>query len=283
MVRSTPKAMALGALIKAGREAVEPPLSQRALERQVGLGVGAMSRIESGERPPDVELTAALLGALGVTGPDRERALALAREEPDDASLAWLAVDLPGQRQQLHALLKIEQLAGAIVDISPLVVPGLLQVGGYARSIMRRGGVPDDEIETRVAIRMGRRDVLTRSAPVQFTAAIGAGVFRQRFGGPAVMREQLEHLLKMAQLPNVELRAVPTDDEWNPALAGAFSLITISAAKSVVHLENQTSGLFLEQPEEIAAFDRAATEALNVAMSADQTSALIDDALRQID
>ncbi|WP_367128350.1 helix-turn-helix domain-containing protein [Saccharothrix sp. HUAS TT1] len=285
MVRSTPKAMALGAMIKAARERVSPRLSQRALEKRLGLGVGQVSRIESGERPPDPELTDTILTALGVTGPDRDRALALAQDDPgaDGGGSAWLAVGIPAQRDQLDALLQIEQQSIQITEVSPLVVPGLLQVGSYTRSIMRSGGVPESSIETRVAIRMGRRDVLTRANPVRFTAFVGDQVLRQQFGGPDVMREQLEHLLKMAALPNVDLRFFDLDQHWHAGHAGAFTVLQLTNSKSVIHLEFQASGLFVEQPEQVEAFTSAVEKVTEVSASADQTSALITDALRHIE
>ncbi|WP_189223699.1 helix-turn-helix domain-containing protein [Saccharothrix coeruleofusca] len=279
MVRSSAKGMALGTKLRGVRE--ESGLSQRALARKLGVDSGTMSRAESGERPPDAELTAAILGALGVTGARRDEIMALARDDVAAGS-AWLAIGLPEQRVQLDALLQMEQLSTEIVDVSPLVVPGLLQVSGYTRAIMRAAEVPNTEIETRVAIRMGRRDVLTRANPTRLTALIGAQVFRQRIGGPEVMRDQLEHLLKMAEQDNVELRAFPVDDMWHDAFAGAFSMLKIDRAKSVVHLENTASGLFLQEPEDVKVFESAVNRVLAVSMSEDQTRELIAREARRV-
>lgn len=273
MVRSTTKAMALGRKLKSVREATGT--SQRALAKRLGVDSGTMSRAESGERPPDVELTAAILGALGVTGARRDEIMALARDDTTSGT-AWVAVGMPEQRVQLDALLQLEQMACEIVDVSPLVVPGLLQVSGYTRGIMRAGAVPKTEIETRVAIRMGRRDVLTRANPVRFTALIGERVFRQRIGGPEVMREQLDHLLRMSRADNVEIRAFPIDADWHDALDGAFTILTIGPGEAVVHLENRASGVFVQEPEDVAAFQSAVERVLGVSMSADRTAELIE-------
>ncbi|WP_433274246.1 helix-turn-helix domain-containing protein [Actinosynnema sp. CS-041913] len=251
MIRSTAKAMALGAKIRAAREAAG--LNQREVCRRTGIHPGTMTRHESGERPPSEEAAAAILDALGVEGPEREEILELARDEPATGS-AWLAVGLPEQRVQLDALLQIEQLATEIIDVSPLVVPGLLQVSGYTRAIMRGSAVPESEIETRVAIRMGRRDILTRARPVRYTALVGNYVSRQEFGDPAVRTEQAEHLRKMSELPNVDFRVFPIDSGWHAALAGPFSLITISDGETIVHLENHASGLFIQDRETVAVF-----------------------------
>ena len=101
MVRSTPRAMALGARIRDVR--TKAGLSQRGLDAKLELGVGSTTRIESGERPPDAQLTARILGALDVNGPAYDEIMALAREDAPDGP-AWLAVGLPEQAAQLDAL-----------------------------------------------------------------------------------------------------------------------------------------------------------------------------------
>ncbi|GAA3875919.1 helix-turn-helix transcriptional regulator [Saccharothrix violaceirubra] len=279
MVRSTPKAMALGAKIRTERETRS--MTQRNLARKLGLDSGTMSRIETGERPPTAELAAAILGALGVTGERREEILTLARGD-NTSGTAWVAVGMPEQRTQLDALLQLEQLAGVVVDVNPLVIPGLLQSSGYTRAVMRAARVPDNEIETRVAIRMGRREILTRPNPIKFTALISANVLRQSVGGPDVMADQLDHLLGMARLDNVELRAFPVETDWHDGLYGPFTVLTIAAGRSVVHLENRVSGLFIQDDHDVADFEDAARRVRDMSMSEEATIDLIEHEARRM-
>lgn len=270
MVRTTPKALALGAQLRSARTASK--LSLRELGRRLQVDHSVLSRYESGERSPEPEEVAAILALLGVNGGERERIIDLAR---DTGGSSWIAVGLPEQRAQLAALLDFEQMATEIVDVSPLLVPGLLQTGSYARAIMRAAGVPDDEVETRVAVRVGRRDVLMRERPAHLTALVGEAVLRQMVGGPKVMGEQLQHMLQMSQLPNVDLRVVSSKVDWHPGLDGPFVLMTLDKATSVVHLENRLSGLFLHEKGDLAAYQGAAEKVLRVAMSAEETAELI--------
>ncbi len=272
MIRSTAKAMALGAKIRAARETAG--LGQRELARQADIHPGTMTRHESGERPPSEQTTALILDTLGVTGELREEILELARDEPNTGS-AWVAVTLPAQRAQLEALIQIEQLATDFVDVSPLVVPGLLQVNGYARAIMHGGLVPESEIETRVTLRMGRRDILTRARPVRYTAFVAEHVFRQRFGDPSVNPEQLDHLLRMSELPNVELRAFRLDGDWHDAMDGAFSLITLGAGETIIHLENRVSSVFVQEKIDVDTFQGAVERLSEISLSAAETAELI--------
>ncbi len=270
MVRNTtPKAMALGAKIRSVRENAD--LSQRAAAKMLGIGNSTMSRIENGETPPDPAELVKMLQVLGATDAETEEILELAS---DTSGNAWLAVTLPEQRAQLAALLDFEQMATHITSVAPLLIPGLLQSGGYARAVMRAAGVPHDEIETRVAVRMGRRDILLRAEPTNLLAVIGESVLRRPIGGSRVLAEQLDHLIKMAGLPNVTVRVTPDDADWHPALYGPFLLLTNSTT-SLVHMENQRSGLFLNDEADLAAYTSAVEETLSVALDAEQTAALI--------
>jgi hypothetical protein len=64
--------------------------------------------------------------------------------------------------------------------------PGLLQTADYARAILN--GLPD--IETRIALRMGRSEVLRRSRnPARLNALIDDEVLVRGFAPPEVMAD----------------------------------------------------------------------------------------------
>lgn len=179
------------------------------------------------------------------------------------------------QQRQLDELLVRERDAVAITDVAPLLVPGLLQTSRYARAIMTEGDVPPDQIETRVAVRVGRREALTRRNPAHLLALLGEQVLRQLIGGPDVMAEQLEYLLKVAELPTVDLRIVPTATGWHPGLEGPFVLDEFEDGTAIVHLETRTSGLFLDEEEHVTPYRDAAEKVLRKAMSAAESAELI--------
>jgi transcriptional regulator with XRE-family HTH domain len=251
---------------------MQSALGVRELAAKLGKDHSLVSRYESGKRAPKVEDVATILAILGVNGDRRDEILALARgtDEP-----RWLAVSLPELQQQLAALLDFEREATTMVDVSPLLIPGLLQTAAYVRTIMTRANVPAAEIETRVAVRLGRRDALTRDNPVQFTALISEPVLRQMVGGPEVMVGQLRHLLTVAALPNVDLRLIPGDCDWNPALEGPFALIEFASSSPIIHLENRKSALFLHEDDDVAAYRDAVAMVLRAAMSPEESADLI--------
>lgn len=256
----TPTGRAVGGEIRAAREAAR--ISQRDLARRIGVDQSVLSRWESGQRPARPEDVERVLADLDVPIEDRERILRIARE-PDGGS--WLSVGTPEQPEQLAALLEFDRTCADIADVSMTVVPGLLQTGDYARAIIGDGTVPANEVATRVAVRMGRREVLHRENPVRMTALIGEAALRGNVGGPRVMTAQLKHLLSLPS--NVEIGIVPLDAGWHRGLIGAFTFYSFGAASPIVYVEAGRSGLFLSEEPDIDFYRGVVAEVKELALS----------------
>ncbi|HEX4724675.1 MAG TPA: helix-turn-helix transcriptional regulator [Pseudonocardiaceae bacterium] len=230
---------------------------------------GLISRWENGERVPKPTDVARLLTIMQVSGPQYEEILDLVvgANEP-----LWLAVSLPDQRQQLTALIEFESTATTITEMSPMMVPGLLQAIGYIRAMMTAGDVPANEIEDRIATRINRRKVLIRKDPVHMVALIGEAAVRELIGGRKVMLEQLRHLQHMATLPHVEILVVPLEIGWHPGLEGQFTLIESEDVDAVVNVENRRSGLLLHAAEDVQIYRDAVDTIRGVALGAPESA-----------
>jgi Domain of unknown function (DUF5753) len=157
--------------------------------------------------------------------------------------------------QQLVTYIDHETKAIAISSFEAIVMPGLLQTGDYARALLQEAGrAPADEIDGRVAARLARQSLFSRDRPPHFTFYLHEFVLRLPVGGPAVMSDQLHHLLRMAVRPYVTLRVVPAALGAHAATAGSFILMEFAEFKPVVYLESETSSVFLELPVEIDAY-----------------------------
>jgi transcriptional regulator with XRE-family HTH domain len=265
----TPKGRALGNALRQARQ--ERDLTVRAFAAQLGRDPGVLSRWETGDRTPKPEQVAQILTSLGVNGDRYEEIVDLAYGA-DDSN--WVATTLPAQRQQLAAFIDFEQNATKILEVSPMLIPGLLQTNDYIRAVMTGARVPAGELASRVAVRIGRRDVIMRDRPAQFTALIGEAALRQLLGGQEVMIEQLRYLLEMARRPNIDLRVFGFDTGWHPALEGSFNLLETGDGM-VVNLENRKSALFLHEDSDVRTYRRAAEQVLDVAMNQAESAKLI--------
>ena len=208
-----------------------------------------MSRLLSGKRGATEVDVAAFLGVCRVKGAERDRLLALRQEQNIPGWLQQHGSRLP---KQLVTLIDHENKAVTIDEFEAIFVPGLLQTGEYARTVISGNvNVPPDEVDDRVAARLARQNLFSRDRPAQFSFYLHESVLRTPVGGRAMMREQLHHLLRMSTRRYLAIRVVPIALGAHAAMAGAFRLMEFTAFKPVVYLESETSSLFLEKPEEI--------------------------------
>ncbi|WP_338602131.1 helix-turn-helix transcriptional regulator [Saccharopolyspora sp. SCSIO 74807] len=272
----TPKARALGAELRECR--LEAGLIQQELADRIGVSYVSVSRYETGTRTPKPEDVAQILTILGVTGSRYTSLVDMAKgaDQPN-----WLDTG-QGIRRELTRLIEFERTSTKIVDVSTSVIPGLLQTADYARAIM--ADMSTDEIEPYVAMRMGRREILTQRDPVTFAAFISETALRDRLGGKSTMREQLRHLGVMTERENVTINVLPSVSEhWHPAHAGSFRFFDFPKTSPIVHLEHYASGVFLYGDDEVSPYQSALARLQLVAMSRDQSAKLIADTARDLE
>ncbi len=241
--------------------------------RKLGWSQSRVSRILTGKRGGTEMEVVSILAICEVKGDERERLIRLAR---DQATPGWLQQHGDRLPKQLRTLIDHEDKAVSIGQFQPVVVPGLLQTGDYARELMTEtGNAPADEIEDRVAARLARQSLISRRPPVQFDFFVHEFVLRLPIGGRAVMSDQLHHLLRLSVRPQVAIRVVPAAVGGHPAIAGQFEFMEFAEFKPVVYLDTETSCLFLEEPVEIAAYRRVLRGLANRALDEGQSRELI--------
>ncbi|MFE4334888.1 Scr1 family TA system antitoxin-like transcriptional regulator [Streptomyces sp. NPDC056831] len=119
---------------------------------------------------------------------------------------------------KLLDLAEIEHHGRGLHAAHSIHIPGLLQTVDHAREIYRQA-VPElspPEIEHRVSYRIKRQEVLYRTDPVPYQAVIHEAALRMMFGGPNIARGQLQHLLKMSELPHATIRVIPFEATYYP-------------------------------------------------------------------
>jgi len=211
-----------------------------------------ISRMELGRvgfRDRDV---ADLLSLYGVTDEQERRAfLTLVRRanvpgwwhQYSDIVASWFEI-----------YLGLEQASSVIRTYQPQLIPGLLQTPDVARGVIELGHPrpSDDDIERRVALRMARQEILTQPAAPQLWAVIEETSL-WRFNDRSVMREQIDHLITMAELPNVALQIIPIHSGAHVALGGPFTILRFSEPDlpDIVYLEQLSSALYLDKSQDV--------------------------------
>ncbi|GAA4555356.1 helix-turn-helix transcriptional regulator [Planotetraspora kaengkrachanensis] len=149
----------------------------------------------------------------------------------------------------------LEEAASVIRTYEVQFVPGLLQTAAYARAVIQLGypDAPDGEIEQRVHLRMQRQERLTRADGPRLWAVVDEAALKRPIGGGGIMREQLQHLLEVATLPNITLQVMPFRFGMHAAEGGAFTILRFpeSDLSDVVYVEQLWGALYLDKREDI--------------------------------
>ncbi|MFD4398849.1 helix-turn-helix domain-containing protein [Kitasatospora sp. NPDC058478] len=105
---------------------------------------------------------------------------------------------------------EIEGHAKRLKSFTIGIIPGLLQTNSYATAVFARGftPLPDREVDRRVNFRLRRQQII-RSGETPYTALVHEAALRIQYGGPEVLRDQLDSLVKDSELSGVSLRVVP--------------------------------------------------------------------------
>ncbi|MEU6832425.1 helix-turn-helix transcriptional regulator [Nocardia beijingensis] len=247
-------------------------MTTRVAAQQLEWSEAKIWRIETGQtslRGLDVE---AMCKVYGAPHDLLEPLRALAR---DTKAKGWWTAYGDVIPEGFDVYIGLEEAATRVSTYENELVPGLLQTEGYTRAVCTAAHpeLSADEIDRRVRLRQARQALITRAdAPLRLDALIDEAVLRRRIGDPAVTAEQLDHLLHVAQLPNVRIRLVPADCGYHDGMAsGRFVLLEFAEPGSgerpeppVVYLEMFTGPVYLDKKQEIARF-RAAFASIEAA------------------
>ncbi|MEU2121436.1 helix-turn-helix domain-containing protein [Nocardia niwae] len=240
-------------------------MTTRVAARQLEWSEAKIWRIETGQtslRGLDVEAMCKVYGA----PPDLLEPLrALAR---DTKAKGWWTAYGDVIPEGFDVYIGLEEAAARVFTYENELVPGLLQTEGYTRAVIAAAHpeLSADEIDRRVRLRQARQALVNRpDEPLVLDALIDETVLRRRIGGPEVTSGQLDHLLRMAELPNVRIRLVPMDCGYHDGMtSGRFVLLEFHEARSgeppeppVVYLEAFTGPVYVDKEHEIGRFRTA--------------------------
>ncbi|MFF8598201.1 helix-turn-helix domain-containing protein [Streptomyces sp. NPDC015232] len=199
-------------------------------------------------------------GRFGIS-PERVRTLAFNYGCPD-AGLIDLLAAMAQERErgwwEQHrgllppALLDIAELefhASALDTAVTTHIPGLLQTEEHARAVFDTAAppLPAPDLEARLALRLRRQEVLDGARPVRYEAVIHEAALRMQFGGPAVARAQLEHILACSERENVEVRVIPFSAGGFPGAGQSFTYVSAPVAQlDTVQLDSSHGSILLD-------------------------------------
>ncbi|WP_030245304.1 helix-turn-helix domain-containing protein [Streptomyces sp. NRRL S-350] len=241
-----------------------------------------ISRMELGRVGFKERDVADLLTLYGIDA-EQERATVLGLVRDANANSWWHEYGdvLPGWFQNY---LGLEEAAAEIRSYEVQFVHGLLQTADYARAVITAGCHDHgaEEIERRVDVRLRRQALLTGDHAPRLVAVLDEAALRRPWGGPELMRGQLDRLLELGELPNVRLQVLPLGNAGLSAESGAFTVLGFAEPElaDVVYLEQFTTALYLDKPAEVAEYGQAMADLLADSLDPARTRDLLH-AVRQ--
>lgn len=262
-------------------------IKQAEAARLIGISPQGIGRLEEGQttRPNDLFLNV-LCDAYRATDSERHTVLTLAIEVRTAVKRGggWWRAYADLLAMDFDHYLALEEAASRLITWRTKLVPGIFQTPGYRRAIAwaEAPTAPPDEIEKRIELATRRQRRLDDPA-FEVNAYLSEGALRDRAGGMGVMEEQMLHLAKVAELPNVSVRVVP-QTTWSVlgSYVGSFSLMEFpplpqskQVEPPIVYVEEYAGDLYLEREEEVERYRSALREIERVASDQNESRAII--------
>ena len=213
--------------------------------------ISRYERARTGLRPREVER---LLDYYQNTGARRALLMSLAE---DAAQKGWWEEFGDSLSEDYQQFIGLEHEATSMAIWHVDVVTGLLQTESYARHIIssysRVDPIAPGMIGRMIRVRMQRQQVLDRDG-LQLSVVLDESVLKRRIGDEAVMYEQLQHLARAADRPNLTLQILPLDAQHTvfgeSFVIFGFGQDSDAMLQDVVSTEQLRSGFTLEGERE---------------------------------
>jgi hypothetical protein len=242
-----------------------------------------ISRLELGRVSFKERDVADLLDFYGVEGPQKDQLLQLTHEAN---AKAWWEKYREVVPDWFQVYVGLEEAAALIRIYEIQFVPGLLQTEDYARAVVMQGApsLPPEDVDSRVAVRMGRQRLFSRDNPPRLWAIVDEAALRRTIGGRDVLAGQVNRLIDATSEPNITLQVMPFRHGGHAAEGGAFTIMRFPEADlpDMVYMEYLTGAHYIDKPEDVEVY-AAVMERLSVAgTSPEKTRDMLSAILKEL-
>jgi transcriptional regulator with XRE-family HTH domain len=250
-------------------------LSVRDLAGLTRLGVGTISRIESGQHTIVPRNVQHILQTLKVGEAETANLLRIAEES--EGGVSWWLTFSDTVPDWFRDYVDLETDADAIHTYNAELVDGLLQTPDYALAVAQAGGLgmTAEQLERFVRLREARQANLDR---VRLHVVMGEAALRVAYGSEDVMREQFARLVELGDRGNITIQVLPFCSGGHAAAKGPFTLLQFPEGfddTDCVYLENENGGVWQERPSDIARYSDVFSRVARQAISHEETRALL--------
>ncbi|MFC4529794.1 helix-turn-helix domain-containing protein [Sphaerisporangium dianthi] len=237
-----------------------------------------VSRIETARTFPSLGDVERLVELYGADDAVRERAVELHRDAGRRRWWEEYRGAVPGAALEL---MDREAEARRARNWEPHIMPALLRTYDYERAVMAAiqpvEPIPATAVARRLEALMTRqKHLLDGSRSFALAAVVHVTALVRPLGDGRVMREQLDHLVEVAELDHVDVRIL-TEDTPHPLVAGPFVHLEFPDFPGVVHLEEIMGARFVEDAEQVHGYERAFDHLRSIALDEAASRRLVRD------
>ncbi|MEU4230753.1 helix-turn-helix transcriptional regulator [Nonomuraea sp. NPDC026600] len=229
----------------------ESGLTAEQVAQQLEVAQSSVSRIESGRRGIKASDLRLLLDIYGVDGEKVEELLTLARQSRQRGWWHTYGDVVPEWFQVLIGL-EVEAEGRRSYDVE--LIPGLLQTVDYYRAYLatQPTSFGNDEIDRKIAFRMARQERILQDDARKLSFVLNEASLRRVAAASMGPQGQFKRLTELSQLPHVTLQVLPFSAAMHAGMGGGFVLLSFTPPDpDVVYIENEVSGLYLEEQVEV--------------------------------
>lgn len=251
--------------------------THREVAAHLDCSQGKISQIELGRVPvrtSDVRLMAEFFGA----GDEQARALVDLAQGSKQRGW-WQEYPSTAARPGFETYLGLETSARAVSWFGGDPLPELLQTEEYGTALLtsRDRDLDAAGVRERLAVTAARQQRLLGEDSLELWAVLDEAALRRCVGGPVVMRNQLEHLVRMSYRRNVTVQVLPFDAGGHPLVADQVTVFSFpdEADPEVVHLGDSINSRFLDRTADAAGYLTAFQAVCEQALAPKESSAFI--------
>ncbi|MGX1853422.1 helix-turn-helix domain-containing protein [Streptomyces sp. NPDC055299] len=185
--------------------------------------------------------------------------------------------------EHFKAAKHLEQQATMIREFALSYVPGILQTDAYAHAVLSVAFPPrsDEERDRHVVTRLERAKVLSNPVSPVVWALLDEAVLRRLIGGPAVMADQIMHIVRLAEDGRARIHVMPFGLGAYPLLQSMLTLMWFEDQPPVAYSEGQAIGKVHDAPDVVQQLQSIYALAMGDALPLKESIALMRATARE--
>ncbi|MFE0020935.1 Scr1 family TA system antitoxin-like transcriptional regulator [Amycolatopsis sp. NPDC059021] len=230
-----------------------------------------------------------LAGKLGFTDEGYQESLRDLRRDAHKRGF-WTTGHNRAYAEEIRLRIDLEKHADQLRVLEVEVVPGLLQCEAYVRAQHEDApALSDVTLEDRITARLARQDILDKDEPPILQFVLSESCIRRVWGDADVMREQIDHLIKLSNRRNIHLQLMPFDQPLGrrSPVASRFTLMRVpspgvAGPLELAYIEGEAEIRYLDDKKALKAYEAAWARLTNAALKFEETRKFLREVSRDL-